>query len=228
CDGKKYSLKPGVPLIIIISGDNLELSTYLSSILYSYQGRSQSFQIIIKRLESNKNIALSNSTKAVGTKYLYFKNIFPNFAASSRIYITVSETSGTNLQLYPPRLGPLQVIDEKGNAVAVNQENIKLYLRDQNGNLISVPNTGKSLSTISLPANGNLDFIFELEDLEKSGIYNGEVSVYGPSSAKVSQEVSIAVKDPWYLALFAIFLGVLVSFFLQSWTSVGRSRAILM
>ncbi len=231
CGQAQRSLDPGERLFIVLSGRDLELVTYLSTLQLHYQDQTQIIPLTVTRTELLQNLNLSEPATIAGVRQFQFtvpRQWWPPGAwlAIAEVDVAVSETAGQDSLIYYPRLSPLQLTNEKGETFSVSGEQIDLFHRETSGALTPIPNA-TSISTAPLAAMGDEGYVYRISRLDKPGRYTGQMFVSGPDSAKVSQTFTITIKDAWYMAFVVILIGVVLSYALQSWIQKGRQRALL-
>jgi len=223
CDGVPQSLKPGKLLPIILTGNDLETTTYVSTLRLSYRGQTQTIPLIITRAQLSANLELEQPETVLSTNWPWFK------PATADVKVAISEKAGQKTQIYYPSTGPLELTDQDGNKFGVSGEQLQLFRQEPSGKLISISalsSADTTTPTMTVSANSDATYVYRVSGLKKAGTYTGKIKVFGPDSTKVVKDFTIIVKDGWIYAFAVILLGVAASYGLHSWTRGGRSRVL--
>jgi len=221
CDGVERSLEPGKLLPIILTGNDLETTTYVSTLRLSYRGQTQTIPLIITRAQPSANLELEQPETVLSTNWPWLK------PATADVKVAISEKAGQKTQIYYPSTGPLELTDQDGNKFGVSGEQLQLFRQEPSGKLISISalsSADTATPTMTVSANGDATYVYRVSGLKKAGTYTGKIKVFGPDSTKVVKDFTIIVKDGWIYAFAVILLGVAASYGLHSWTRGGRSR----
>lgn len=225
CNQGAITLQPNSPETITLDGYNFDLSTYRTSLVLSYHEKVQVYELVINRSDLKDNLDIVMQSNFVGTKALRLG--WPILATDIYINISIHETIGQKAEVYYPRLSALNLLSDNGDVLSLSATNVILYQRMSDGALVEIRQSTVPTSTFSIPPYGSVDFSYKIGALDRAGVYQGEISVYGPNSAQSMVSVSARVKEPWYVAFILIVVGVALSTFMQFWIGEGRQRTIV-
>jgi len=136
--------------------------------------------------------------------------------------VGIRETGVQETAINYPRLGSLQLVDQKGGTFSIAGERVELRLREPSGATTAVKSHSAD-DTCDLAARGGVTYVIRLGGLP-AGSYHGKVLVSGPDSTEVSKDFTINVRDFVVWPFLVLLLGVIGSFFLYSWMREGRAR----
>ncbi len=217
-------LRPGELLPITLTGEKLEPVAYVSNLRLQYQGRIQPFPVVITRAPLLQNLSVDDPGTMAATSWLPgpFSSWLPCTAGAAGVTVAIHETSGQETARYNPRLGSLQLVDQKGGILSVGGEQVRLQRRQPTGVLDNV-GTASSAETRDIVGSGEETFIFQIGGLP-AGSYRGKVVAAGPDSTAVAKDFTITVRDFVLWPFFVVLLGVGASWFLYGWMRDGRYR----
>ena len=145
--------------------------------------------------------------------------------------IQISEAQGQQAQIYYPDPGALTLTTPDNRKLSATADRVEILQRNGAGELVPLPTPTSprpgQQAMQTLAVNGDLDLVYRLTGLGRAGAYQGKVTIAGPDSAKVTQDITIEVRHGWLFPFLAILLGVLLSYYWHNWTKEGRSRALL-
>ncbi len=218
CGAERFDLAPGVSRTITLVGEGFKPSPYKAFLRLGYEGLSLDVPLTITREAPAGNIQVDEP----GTAAVVNWGVLPS---SASVPIHIREAQGQQVAIYYPDPGSLVLNTPDNRKVSAVADRVEILQRNDAGDLEPLPTPASPMTT--LVVNGDLQLVYRLTGIGEAGTYQGKVTVAGPDSQSVTQDIEIQVKHGWAYAFLAILLGVLLSYFWHGWTREGRSRALL-
>lgn len=221
CTPDRLALAPGVAQAITLKGRDFRPGSYKAFLRLGYEGVSQDVPLIITRAALAANLQVDKPATVAVVNWL----LAPTTAD---VPIDIREAQGQGAQIYYPDHGSLVLTTPGKEKLSAVADRVEILRRNDAGSLETLPPPSSEPGALPvLGVDGGLELVYRLTGVGQAGTYTGKVTVAGPDSQAVTQDIEIQVKHGFVFPLLAILAGVYASYRWHFWTREGRTRALL-
>jgi len=197
---KSFALKKGAPQTVTLSAELLNATTYTGQLAIT--GLSAPYAITINRSATQLPITFSDVTVAEVTSTL----------PREELQVEIDATAYAN-----------------GSDVTLPKPSLDSFTRRATSSMTATPALAKATlvgDQVLVKSNEKTPLKFTLTGIKLPGKYDGHIR-YAPSGYQpIDKPFTIYVRDPFWIAMLWIFLGVFVSFVLYVYAGTIRPRLL--
>lgn len=183
---------------------------YKSHLVASYSGKLKNWTLTVERKKEALTVQIDAVETVAVTKGCY---------GNASVRFTVRETAGQKVNLYPPALEGVALKESDKVRKQARFAQIKL-----DGQPLASGAPQSQVESYTVEALSGRTSVFEIEGIEDPGEYIGTIRLSGSNGNPVTKELTMLVKNDWYVAAFWISVGVLASFSVRKYTKELRPK----
>lgn|GEM_PF-4777431 len=195
---------------VTVTGTVPEVGLFQGRLTLTYGDKIDTYRLLVRREAGTPHLEVSAESPQT------VHRAFPLWGGDAEVPITISETVGSRVKLYPPQLGKLVQFVTGGEGPSA-----QLQAAFQGPDRKPLTN-----EITELGAGEQRKMTLILTDIRSLGQYQGTLRVATPGGPASQATFNLVVKDGFMLPAFVIALGVFASYLVRRWLQIGRPQAV--